>query len=173
MRLSATMLALVGTTAGAAAAVAAYQAGAGPAPDQVAAGNREPATSSIASTLPPSTVAPVVHTRWKKCAKGTHLRHGTCVRVVHRVVVVQDPPAPVAPAQSSPVVPVTPPVVRGTPGRVWTNASRPRPGRPSSRPVTPPRHTESSDEHESEHGDEHESPEPPEPPETHSPEHDD
>ncbi len=89
MRLSSSVMAVVGTAAGVVAAALAYQAGTG-GPASVSSGTqRSPAATVGASP------APVV--KWQRCEHGSTLRHGTCVTVKRKVVVVDDPapvPAP-------------------------------------------------------------------------------
>ena len=90
MRFSAPLLTVVGTVAGAAAAVVTYQAAASPA---------VPATRTVADgTADPVPAAP----SWLPCEHGWKVHGTACVRVKHRVVVVHDLAAPAAAATVTP-----------------------------------------------------------------------
>jgi hypothetical protein len=78
VRITAPLLTVVGTVAGLAAAVVAYQS---------AAGTSAPAPASSTTTQTP---APVAGTSWLPCDSGWTPRGDTCVRVQERVVVVHD-----------------------------------------------------------------------------------
>lgn len=83
MRLTAPVLTLAGTVAGVAAAVIAFQSGAG--------GAETTSTSNVSPTPTASTdPQPETRTKFLPCAKGTQLRKGECVRVKKKVVVVMD-----------------------------------------------------------------------------------
>ena len=105
MRFSAPLLTVVGTVAGAAAAVVTYQAAAAPA---------STVTRTVADSTPAAPAAP----SWLPCEAGWKVHGDACVRVKHRVVVVHDLPAPAAaPVVSTPVTPPPPAVAqdgRGT-----------------------------------------------------------
>ena len=116
MPVSAPLLTVVGTAAGAVAAVVAYQVGTGGVADAASSTKPAPATSSAAPS-------PATRTTWLPCEKGTRLRHGVCVRVRTKVVVVEDP-APVVAA-----APAVAPVPVARPSRPAPHATRPAPTR--------------------------------------------
>lgn len=84
MRISAPLLTLVGTVAGTAAAVVAYQA---------AAATGGPATEPVSATT--DSPAPL-STTWLPCDRGWKVDGDVCVRIKEKVVVVNDLPAPAA-----------------------------------------------------------------------------
>lgn len=84
MRLSAPLLTLAGTVAGAVAAVVAYQAAA------TTGTTTEPASVTTDDSVPVGT------TSWLPCERGWKVEGTTCVRVKEKVVVVHDLPAPAA-----------------------------------------------------------------------------
>lgn len=160
MPLSTPVLAVVGTAAGAVAAVVAYQTGAGAPADAAAS---IPATASAPSVTGVPAAAPVPARRvvWKDCEKGTHLRRGTCVRVRTKVVVVEDP-APVAVAAPAPVEQPAAAPVAAAPARTQATRSTgqhagPRPPRDlgdagSPEPADHAEHPDASEDHADDHG---------------------
>lgn len=90
MRISAPLLTLVGTVAGTAVAVVAYQSAAsvGAPPTEPAADKTDTSTTST--------------TTWLPCERGWKLADDVCVRIQEKVVVVPDLPAQAAaPARSA------------------------------------------------------------------------
>jgi hypothetical protein len=83
VRISAPLLTVVGTVAGTAAAVVAYQA--------TAAGPPATKPASVSSDTPVPT-----STSWLPCERGWKVDGSTCVRVKKKVVVVHDLPAQAA-----------------------------------------------------------------------------
>lgn len=79
MRVFSSSLIAAGTVAGVVGAVLAYQSAASVA-------EQRPATASVARPAP-------VQVKYLPCEPGSRLRHGTCVRVKHRIV-VHEVPAP-------------------------------------------------------------------------------
>lgn len=118
MRVSTPFMAVVGGAAGAVFAVVGYQSSHTPVADQPTSYRTRPVSSAVITSPPRIT------TLWLPCVHGTHLRHGTCVRVVHRVVTVVDPAPPAtAPAGGQPATaPAT-----GTPAQPRSPGPRPTP----------------------------------------------
>jgi len=120
VRFSAPLLTVVGTVAGAAAAVVTYQSAAAPA-------------STVTRTVADSTASPApAAPSWLPCEHGWKVHGTSCVRVKHRVVVVHDLPAPAAAAAAA-TAGVTPPVAvardsRGGGGKAQHSEAADEPG---------------------------------------------
>jgi hypothetical protein len=95
MRVNTPLMTVVGGAAGAVFAVVSFQSHAPDARTPTAFGSRPTDSAALTS-------APRITTMWLPCVKGSHLRHGACVTVRHRVVTVIDP----APVVVAPVTPV-------------------------------------------------------------------
>lgn len=139
MRVSTTIVGLVGAVAGSAVAVAGYQHAA--ALDAVAP-RTSPAAVAVGRPLPAA--PPRIRVRMAPCPRPARLVHGACVTSVTRTRVVVDP-APAVPAL--PAVPVAPAAVPAAPV-VRPAATAPR------RAVRPHRAGDDSAEHEGQRGSE-------------------
>lgn len=131
MRVSAPLLTVVGTVAGAVAAVAAYQAGTGTPADAAAPTRSQPVVSSV--TAAP---APATRTTWLPCEKGTRLRHGACVKVHKKIVVVEDP----APVVAAPAVAASAEAVTSGSAQPAHRAARTRPDQSRAGGTREPEH---------------------------------
>jgi len=114
MRVSTTVVGLVGALAGSAAALAGYQHAAAVAP---VSPRTSPAAAAVGRPLPAA--PPRVHVRMAPCRRPARLVQGACVTTVTRTQVVVDPapvvPAPAPPAAAPPVQVVRPAVAAPRP----------------------------------------------------------
>ena len=145
MRVSSTIVGLVGAVAGVAIAVTGYQ--------HLAAVDARPPSSTTA--LPavgrPLPAAPArIRVRLAGCQPPARLEHGACVTTVTRTRVVHDP----APPQPAGLLPDTAPVVAPAPAGTQPTPATRQHAASSPAPAAAPRHEDDhGDDHGGDHGD--------------------